>query len=522
MMITLRRISQLLFLTLFIVLFFQARFPLESWLPADLFLRASPLVALSVMIASRAFIATTLVALAILVLTIPLGRFFCGWICPLGTVIDASDHLIRRKRKPARQRESLRWRSWKFIILAAVLAASLFSLQFIWFFDPIALLTRTFTTVIYPIFTFLLASLFNAAFKLHLLEDQVYWLYDAAQASAVLPIRQPGFFENLLVFMVFAAILGFGLASRRFWCRNLCPLGALLGIFSKYRLTRRFVSEACTKCSICQRECKMNAIEDDYTINNTVECIECAECVSVCKPRAVSYTLGRNPGNNEIDLTRRRLIQAAAAGVAGLALIKTAAVNRVKKGRAIRPPGAMVEEQFLDRCIRCQECVKICSSTGACLQPSLTESGLEGMWSPISIPREGYCEYSCNLCGQVCPTGAIQPLSLAEKQKAKMGMAYFDKSRCIPWYKQEDCLVCEEHCPLADKAIKFDIHEARGPDGTMRLVKFPYVREDLCIGCGICENKCPVVGAPGIFVTAAQEKRIAVPLKERGAAAGMT
>lgn len=520
MMITLRRISQIVFLLLFILLFFQARFPYESWLPADLFLRASPLVALATMIADRSFISITVLALVVLLLTIPLGRFFCGWICPLGTVIDASDSVIRRKRKPARQRDSLRWRYLKFFILAAALVAALFSSQLIWFFDPIALLTRTMTTVIYPLFTFLLASLFNGAFQLHLFEEQIYWLYDATQRGALLPILQPKFLGNVLIFILFTGILALGLSTRRFWCRNLCPLGALLGIFSRYRLTKRFVSDACTKCSICQRDCKMNAIEDDYSVNNTVECIECAQCVAVCKPGAVSYTLGVNPGKNEIDLSRRRLLQATGAGIAGLALFKTTALSRNHSGQLIRPPGALVEPSFLDRCIRCQECVKVCSTTGACLQPALSETGLEGLWSPVSVPRLGYCEYSCNLCGQVCPTGAIQPLTLPQKQKAKMGMAYFDKTRCIPWYKQEDCLVCEEHCPLADKAIKFDIREARGPDGKMRTVKFPYVVEDLCIGCGICENKCPVIGAPGIFLTAAKEVRLSEPVTRHSPADG--
>lgn len=511
MMITLRRISQILFLLLFIVLFFQARFPYETGLPSDLFLRASPLIALTTILAGRAFIATALIALIILLLTIPLGRFFCGWICPLGTVIDGSDRLIQRKRRPARQRESLRFRSWKFFILVAVVIAALFSLQLTWFFDPIALLTRTFTTILYPMFTYALASLFNAAFKLPFGEDQVYSLYDAAQRAALLPIQQPKFLETVPIFILFFAILALGMVTRRFWCRNLCPLGALLGIFSKYRVTQRFVSPACTQCSICQRDCKMNAIEDDYAINNTVECIECAECVSVCKPKAISYRFGKNPGSNEIDLSRRRLLQATAAGIASVALVKTAAANRSESGKAIRPPGSLVEDRFLDRCIRCQACVKICSSTGACLQPSFTESGVEGFWTPISVPRLGYCEYSCNLCGQVCPTGAIQPLAIEEKKKIKMGLAYFDKSRCIPWYRQDDCLVCEEHCPLSDKAIKFDIREARAPDGSMRVVKFPYVIEDLCIGCGICENKCPVVGTPGIFVTAAQQNRLNTP-----------
>jgi len=147
---------------------------------------------------------------------------------------------------------------------------------------------------------------------------------------------------------------------------------------------------------------------------------------------------------------------------------------------------------------------------GGYLQPSFLESGWEGIWTPVAMPRLGYCEYNCNLCGQVCPTGAIQNLEMEKKQKLKMGIAYFDKSRCIPWYSQQDCLVCQEHCPTPDKAIKFDIREARTPDGGTRTVKFPYVDEELCIGCGICVTKCPVVGKAGIFVTNASAERIEV------------
>jgi len=511
MMKTARRISQILFLLFFFLLFIIARYPYEHWLPSDLFLRASPLIGIATMIATRKFIATAIIGLVILGLTIPLGRFFCGWICPMGTIIDISDKLVRRKKPRLRQRESTRFRSYKFFILIAVFVTSIFSLQFIWFFDPIALLTRTTTTVLFPVFVFLINGIFNFSFNLGILEDQIYSAYDLAQ-SAFLPVAQPQFFNSILITLIFIAILSLGLVSRRFWCRNLCPLGALLGIFSKYRILKRSVSTACTSCAICQRECKMNAIEDDYVTNNTVECIECMNCVDSCKPKAVTYTFGLSKGENKIDLSRRKFIQATATGVAGLAVMKTTAINIYQKGTAIRPPGSLVEDEFLDRCIRCQECVRICSTTGACLQPSTLQSGLEGFWSPIAVMRNGYCEYNCNLCGQVCPTGAIQNLALEEKQKIKMGRAQFDRNRCIPWYRHEDCLVCEEHCPTPDKAIKFDIREVQQPDGSTRVVKFPYVDEKLCIGCGICETKCPVVGVPGIYVTTENEERIELPV----------
>ena len=504
---TTRRISQIVFLILFIWLFIKAAFPYETALPSDLFLRSSPLVAVITIISSRQFVSSVILGLIILALTIPLGRFFCGWICPFGTIIDASDNLIQRKKRKKGERESASWIWIKFGLLTAVFIGAILSLQLIWLFDPIVILTRTFTATIFPIFVFAVNGLFNLGFQVGFLEEFFYKLYDFA-ISAFLPLEQPLIRQALLFIFIFIVILSLGLLTRRFWCRNLCPLGALMGIFSKYRILKRTVSEACTECRICQLKCKMNAIEDDYTINSTVECIECAECVAICPVNAITYKFGFTKNYAKVDLTRRRFLKSTGAGLLAVGAIGTYKINRENSSKVIRPPGSLEEDAFLDRCIRCNECVKICASTGACLHPAFLESGVHGIWTPISVPREGYCEFNCTLCGQVCPTGAIQKLDLETKQTLKIGTAYFDKSRCIPWYKNEDCLVCEEHCPLPDKAIKFDIREVRKTDGTTSVVKFPYVDEDLCIGCGICSNKCPVDGKPGIFVTNASEERI--------------
>jgi ferredoxin len=129
------------------------------------------------------------------------------------------------------------------------------------------------------------------------------------------------------------------------------------------------------------------------------------------------------------------------------------------------------------------------------------------MWTPVLIPKTGYCEYNCNLCGQVCPTGAIMPLPLEEKKETKLGTAHFDKTRCIPWYYGENCTVCEEVCPLPDKAIKIREEDSKTIDGQPYRVKLPYVDEDLCIGCGKCVSECPVEGRKGIFVTSRDEMR---------------
>lgn len=174
----------------------------------------------------------------------------------------------------------------------------------------------------------------------------------------------------------------------------------------------------------------------------------------------------------------------------------------------IRPPGSLPEDEFLNRCIRCLECVRICASNGGCLQPDSIHNNVLELWTPVAIMRQGYCEYNCNLCGQVCPTEAILPLPLEQKKHTPMGLAYFDKNLCIPYAQNKDCIVCEEHCPTPDKAIKFEIKEVLLADGSIKMVKYPFVIKELCIGCGICEDKCPLPGAPGIFVNTDNEKRL--------------
>ena len=182
--------------------------------------------------------------------------------------------------------------------------------------------------------------------------------------------------------------------------------------------------------------------------------------------------------------------------------------DRKAIAKQIRPPGALPEEDFRDKCIRCMECVRVCASNGACLQPAGLQNSLDDLWLPVANMRQGYCEYNCNLCTQVCPTDALIPLTLEEKQKTPIGLAHFNKNLCIPYDRNEDCLVCEEHCPTPDKAIKFDVRDYTDPEtGVTRKVKYPYVVKELCIGCGICEYKCPLQGEAGIFVTIDHQQR---------------
>ena len=148
------------------------------------------------------------------------------------------------------------------------------------------------------------------------------------------------------------------------------------------------------------------------------------------------------------------------------------------------------------------------------LQPALLEGGFEGIWDPLLINKIGYCEYNCILCGQVCPTGAIRNISVEEKigkkpykNPIKIGTAFFDRGRCLPWAMNRTCIVCEEVCPTSPKAIWFRTEEVVTREGKVKKVKRPYLDPDLCIGCGICENKCPVLDKPAIRVSSVGETR---------------
>ncbi|MFH1029440.1 MAG: 4Fe-4S dicluster domain-containing protein, partial [Pseudomonadota bacterium] len=150
------------------------------------------------------------------------------------------------------------------------------------------------------------------------------------------------------------------------------------------------------------------------------------------------------------------------------------------------------------------ECMKVCLKNA--LYPATWQSGIEGFYTPVMIPRLGYCEYNCTLCGQVCPTAAIPALSVENKQCEVLGKAVFDKNHCLPFAKKIDCIVCEEHCPIPDKAIRSREVKMIGQDGAERIVKEPYVVEDICNGCGICENVCPLETKAGIQVFAVRNR----------------
>jgi MauM/NapG family ferredoxin protein len=234
------------------------------------------------------------------------------------------------------------------------------------------------------------------------------------------------------------------------------------------------------------------------------ECTLCLDCLAACPTKSIAFgwqpraTYGRLAQPQEFDPGRRQALVALGAGAAGALVMGTEAAAQSPNPRLIRPPGVDDEDEFLSKCIRCGECMQVCATTG--LQPSFLEAGLAGLWTPHLVPRLGPCDYSCTACGQVCPTGAIPLLDLETKRQQVMGLAVIDRSRCLPWAYGTHCIVCEEMCPIPDKAIRVEEVSVIDESGEETILQRPYVLQDLCIGCGICEYNCPMEAQAAVQV----------------------
>lgn len=489
----LRQAIQVVVLLLFFFLLFETRQELNTIIPHDLFFRLDPLVAISAMLASQSWMLPMALSGITLLLTLVVGRAWCGWLCPLGTLLDWIP-----SRRPNRKRLDIPgyWRQGKNLILFTILFAAVVGNLTLIFLDPITILFRTVASVFIPLTNLAV----NGAEK---------WLY---QVSALRPaleqsdrlIRnilltyQPFYLPSLLIAFLFAGVLALNAVRPRFWCRYLCPLGALLGLVSKISLVRQRVNEEqCIKCFRCAIECPTAAIKTERKfVADSTECTTCLDCMEICPTKAISFSGHRVlPKLQRYEPSRRQFFITLGAAAIGAAFLRLPSTFRSVPPSLIRPPGAN-EEQLLSKCIRCGECVKICP-TGV-IQPSV--ASWDGLWTPRLLTRLGYCDYSCNACGQVCPTGAITELTLAEKQQAVIGRAVIDEKRCIPFAGGRECIVCEEMCPIPEKAIKLDEKTVLDSLGRMTAVRQPRVVRNLCTGCGICEYQCPVNGESAIRI----------------------
>jgi MauM/NapG family ferredoxin protein len=486
--------------------------------PIKLFFDLDPVILISTWLSTHTLAGLSLLALITLAVTVLLGRVFCGWVCPFGVLHNIVTWLRSRGRKwhPPVAEVFSGWQRAKYYLLFALLVMGILGANWIGIFDPMAMLYRSTTTSVLPALELAIEGGATAVYdsdphvgpvRLTDFTEPVYgFLRDRLFSN-----QRQAFTGSGLIFLIFVSALTLNLWRPRFWCRYVCPLGGLLGLFARrtmLRLTRTSVE--CRDCGLCTLSCPAAAQPEKEGEWLPDECFGCWNCVAACNKGGLDFqfeTPWRRPVASSVSLSKRATLRSLAAGIGGLVLLRLSPQARAMTYHPalVRPPGARGERDFLDRCIQCSQCMKVCPTNA--LHPTFLEAGVEGMWTPILIPRLGYCEFECNLCGQVCPTEAIEPLAIAVKKKVKIGLAAIDPSRCLPYAYDRECIVCEEHCPIPDKAITFIQKEIVARDGTRRLLKQPRVDVELCTGCGICETKCPFTDLAAIRVTSGNEDR---------------
>jgi polyferredoxin/Pyruvate/2-oxoacid:ferredoxin oxidoreductase delta subunit len=586
--LTLRRVrlaSQILFFSLFVFLLVRTEFPgairtaaLDvriPW-PVGWFLEADPLVALATALSTGTLYRNLFWALPFLVLAILVGRAFCGWMCPLGSLHHFVSSLKSDAKRGAKLIESNRYKRWqaaKYHLLAAVLVMALFGSAIGLLLDPISFLVRSMSTAVLPAV--------NGAIRAGL--DPAYtWPIGKAGIAVkaagrilyatVLSFKQPHFHQAFFIGGLFVFVLVLNSRVTRFWCRAICPLGALLGVCSRWSLVQmRKHDEKCDDCRRCLLHCQGGDDPIPGAAWRKAECHLCLNCLSDCPTGGISFAWSTSPSpakqtRETPEFRRRALFTSMAAGAAMLPLLRSGPGVRTPAGTfLIRPPGSLDESHFLDRCIRCGDCMKVCPNNA--LHPATLEGGVEAIWSPVLVPRIGYCEPNCVLCSQVCPTGAIWEITVAEKtgtrgkgqgavgggretggqepgakesapdasqdnrpaalptdhtsagadespapaaaksDPIRIGTAFYDRGRCLPWGMATECIVCEEWCPTSPKAIYLVPAEVVDRNGQTKTVRQPFVDPKLCTGCGACEYACPIKGSPAIYVTSAGETR---------------
>ncbi len=452
-------------------------------IPAEIILMIDPLVSISTAIASKSWIWSLISGGVILIACILIPRGFCGYICPLGTVIDLFDRFVGTHWKRWRIAKDGWWVHIKYYLLTGVLLAALSGVLISGYFSAIPVITRAMLFIGDPI--------------------QTVWM----RGSHLVPPMNAGHWLSIILFF---AVLALGLLKPRFWCKYVCPSGAVFSIGNLFRISERKVESSCIHCNKCVTVCPFDAIKPDFT-TRTTDCTLCQTCGGVCPTHAIKFVDRWNsfdlkpvndPPTGETTLGRRGflgLMGGAALGITGGlgAAVTTkmfgARLSDNPESLPVRPPGSVPEQEFLQMCIRCGECFKACPNH--VLQPMGFSQGLEGLWTPEVNANWAGCDSSCNACGQVCPTGAIRALPLEEKKAARMGLAIVNETTCLPFAEREACQLCVDECAAAGyHAIEFT-RVGTQVDDTGQIIPdsgflAPVVLPEQCVGCGLCQTRC--------------------------------
>jgi polyferredoxin len=510
--LTTRRICQIFFFILFLWFCLASTlgehwWQLRGW-PVNWILQLDPLVGLGTLLTTRTIYAGLLWGLATVVLTIILGRFFCGWLCPFGSLHQFVGYLARRKRSIKVKLALNRYRSaqslkyWILVFMltmaiaelaidairlprttpvgfAALMALALAAVVILAIRQVERHIRKTIAAVLavtacWVLISFLFYGDWRPVASLQIgLLDPIPLIYRSVNLLMLPLIDQttlaassnPRLYAGTwLIATIFVASILLNLIRPRFYCRFVCPLGALFGVLGRSAIWRiGKAREECNDCHLCEKNCE-GACQPTGRIR-IAECVLCLNCMDDCHHGLMGYHSAPSAGGEILspDLSRREFLTAAASGAAAIPLLRIGG-NPGPNWNAglVRPPGSLPEHQFLSRCIKCGQCMRICPTN--VIHPAGLAAGLEGLWTPVLNFRIGTsgCQHNCIACGHLCPTAAIRPISFEERQgigrhaeqgPIKIGTAFIDRGRCLPWAMDRPCIVCQENCPVSPKAI---------------------------------------------------------------------
>lgn len=444
------------------------------------------------------------VVIGLLLLTLLVGRVYCSVICPMGVFQDIISWMSgKRKKKNNRFSYSpeKKWVRYVALGLFVIALAGGFG-SFVALLAPYSSYGRIASNLFAPLYCW-------GNNLLALISERIdsYAFYQTEVWMKSLP-------TFIIAAVTFVIIVALAWRNGRTYCNTICPVGTVLGFFSRFFLFRPFINtQKCKNCSLCARRCKAACIDYKKHKIDYSRCVACMDCIDNCKHGALKLECRWNKASNpssdsankqtekeNIDSARRSFITtttvlaATAAAEAqtkkvdgGLAVIEDKQIP--ERATPVVPPGAWSARHFAQHCTGCQLCVSACPN--GVLRPS---ASLERLMQPEMSYERGYCRPECTRCSEVCPAGAIKPITRADKSSTRIGHAVWVRKNCIPLRDGVDCGNCARHCPSgAILMIPSDNEDETS-------VKIPAVNVERCIGCGACENLCPARPFSAIYV----------------------
>lgn len=442
----------------------------------------------------------------ILILTALFGRVYCSSICPLGTFQDII-YFFRKKIKRVRTTYKSANNAIRYSILVFAALSFVFgSMLIINLLDPYSIYGR-FADGTLKHLTFNSNNLINKELE----SKGVYFLYP-------IDIKAPKAEPLILTLVFLSVVIGFVIIQGRLWCNIVCPVGSLLSVISKYSLFKlKIDGKTCTECGLCSKSCRAYCIDNDNKYIDMSRCISCYDCIKVCASNSISYSITelnqKNKTSQPVKIDRRFVLLSTVGLVASAGLKIKSRNDEIKMYSAkvdffnkppVTPPGSKNYNHFTKNCTACHLCVAACPTN--VLQPSFVDYGLSGIFQPKMDYWTNFCNYECLICSQVCPSGAILPVTPEEKKYIQMGKAILDKNECIVYKEDKVCGACSEHCPT--KAVNMVPY---------KKILAPEVTNKYCVGCGACEFACPTKPKKSIYVSANFDHKVAEPNKSKKA-----